>query len=723
MKKKFLKLLPIVASILGFDPEANEPLNFSADEKSKLDDLAKQEGLADAFMKYYNEEYITANKAALEDFSTFMKEHNLSLKKEGGEEDPEADTDKVVPNADEKSTTQALQALVKTAQGLIKTNEQLAADNEKLKKLPEEDAAEAVIQLNTKNANTVKHSATHLFASNQSWDSLDRPWNKNVVDAQKGILSPGAATTWDKVNIDKLNSDLGAYARRNANEIMDLLMDGYDIPPHWSIVSNIQDEYVFASIVSGQITQAFKKAYLPKNKQRFIPVKNKIFDKQIDGQWQSSELKSIEKSWLNMFFNEGSTPYKQSFALYLIERILNQARKEDKITIFKGVYSDPELQPETAGDFMNSQDGMLKLVSKHRGVDYLAHDLPELTATNTYDVIQNWIETKIPIDVRNQPGLILGLGNDAHRWYVEGRESAKGLVQDYVKDAMHPEDFPNINFYKHPQLEGTGFIYLTKDDNIGLMIDRAGEDSLITLEMNKRIIDFFADYKLGVFFKAFGGAVDPSAPLNYDNQVFFSNNVELLTDVYVPVAANDTTPSVSEHHALKLGGNNTSATTITNFDDGTAGQFLYLYCDDATNAPTIANNANIVLADGANFTMAKGDKLTLVLSNGKYLEYSRTLASQVSEESKVTLAADATTADAALGTWFVTQDNTGPTAFTNITNAIVDEVYTIEGGSDTNSTTIANGGNFVLSASFTASDAAFIKVKYNGSKFVEIARG
>lgn len=724
MKKIFLQLLPMVASFMGFKPDAKEPLDFSAEDKQKLDAFAKQEGFAEAFMKHFNEEHLEANAEAMKAFDDFMKELNakgpkVATKAEDGNEDADAPE---VPQTDAKTTASALQALIAEAQGLVKANNEQKGLIAKLEKLPEDDVPEAVIQYDPNKASAVKHSKTHLFASNQSYDSLDRPWNKSLVDAITNKIQPSADTVWDKVNIDKLNSDLGAYSRRNANEIMDLLMDGYDIPAHWSVVSNIQDQYVFSSIVSGEITQAFKKAFLPKNKQRFLPVINKIFDKQIDGEWQASELKSIEKSWLNMFFNEGSTPYKDSFARYLIERLLRQARKEDKISIFKGVYSNPELQPTVAGSYLNAMNGFLKIVKDHRNVDYLPHSLATLTPSNTYDTIQDWLENKIPLDVRNQPGLKLGVGNDVHRWYMDGRETAKGLMPTYNKDEMNPEDFPNISFVKHPQLEGSGFIYLTMEDNIGLMVDRPGEESLLVVEKKDRGIRFFGDWKLGVYIKAFGGAVDATAPLNFDNQIFFSNNVELLTDTYVPVAANDATPSLSEHNALKIGGNNTTGTDITNFDNAVAGQTVYIYCDDATNAPTIKNNTNIVLATGADFTMAKGDKLTLIYTGTKFMEYSRTIAAETTLESKVTLAAGATTADAALGTWFVTVANAGATAFTNITNAVAGETYTLEGGSSTNATTVAASGNFLLTGSFTASAGAILKVKYNGSKFVEVSR-
>ena len=606
---------------------------------------------------------------------------------------------------------------------ILSENKELKGQLETMKNKSEEDEPE-IIPAGTTTQTKVKHSKTHLFGSGHGYDSLDRPWNKRVIDSIKKGISVSGSTVWDKVNIDKLNSDLQDYSRRNSAEIMSMILDGYDVPAHWPIVSNVQDQYVFSSIATGEITQAFKKSWLPKNKQRFVPVINKIFDKQIDIEWQASELKSIEKSWLNMFFNEGSTPYKMSFARYLLGEILKRARKEDKINMFKGVYSDPANLPAgTAGSFLNAMDGFLKLILKHRGVDYLPHDVEPLTPINTYTVLQTWFENQVPIDVRNMPNLKLGLGNDALRHYHESREQLKGTNTDYSATSLTLEKFPNVEFVGHAQLEGTGFFYLTTEDNIGIMVDRPGEESLLTIETTRREIHVFADYKHGLFFKAFGAKVDPNADLDYEDQIFFSNNVELLNDTYVPVAAGDATPSVAENHALVIGENNTAAVNITKLDDIVEGKTYVLRGNSDTTPSTLVNNANNVL-DGGDFELGNGDEIVLIgISGDRVIEFSRTEAGSVAEPEKVALAADATTADAANGTIFVTAANAGATVLTNIENAIAGEEYTIEGGSDTNSTTIANGGNFLLGAAFTAGLGAFLKVKYNGSKFIEVARG
>lgn len=87
------------------------------------------------------------------------------------------------------------------------------------------------------------------------------------------------------------------------------------------------------------------------------------------------------------------------------------------------------------------------------------------------------------------------------------------------------------------------------------------------------------------------------------------------------------------------------------------------------------------------------------------------------------LAPDATSADAANGTLFLTSANTGATALTNIANAVPGEVYTLRGGSSTNATTIAATGVFSrISAGITLSEGNEIVVQFNGSKFVELSR-
>lgn len=89
------------------------------------------------------------------------------------------------------------------------------------------------------------------------------------------------------------------------------------------------------------------------------------------------------------------------------------------------------------------------------------------------------------------------------------------------------------------------------------------------------------------------------------------------------------------------------------------------------------------------------------------------------------LDADATTADASVNNKFVTQANTGATAFTNFTNAEEGIVYRIECGDTNNATAIAAAGYFSEIDAWTPTAVGdYLEVYWDAttSKFVEVRR-
>lgn len=92
----------------------------------------------------------------------------------------------------------------------------------------------------------------------------------------------------------------------------------------------------------------------------------------------------------------------------------------------------------------------------------------------------------------------------------------------------------------------------------------------------------------------------------------------------------------------------------------------------------------------------------------------------------VDLLAGATTVNGQLGDVFVTINNAGATAITDITNAEEGKVYRIQCGGTTNASTIAKGGKFSeISAAFEPTAVGdFLEVYYRASdaKFIEVRR-
>ena len=435
--------------------------------------------------------------------------------------------------------------------------------------------------------------------------------------------------------------------------------------------------------------------------------------------WTGYELKSIEKTWLNSFFNKvASNPYKMSFVEYLVAELIKRARKEDKMRLAKGVYY-PNDDMGIAGSFLNAGSGLLKLIdTKRRDGEYNAFSMGVPTAANSYDYGNDFV-SRLPHDIRIIPDLQFVCSPQFFKDYGDGKETAKGTNTDYKGKDPYLDGYENIKFVTWPQLEGQNIVFLTTWDNINVLVDKPGEESVVTFEKAQRDINAFADYKIGPHVSVFGAQMADGALVGYDNQLFFSNDEPILEDVFVPVPANIATPDLTYHHSLIIGEHNTAATDITDFLNETAGQKVYLRGNNDTNPSTVKDNATIIL--GADVILTSTTELVLMArSDGKFVKlYENDLSVS---STAFELAADATTADAADGTEFVTVANTGATAITDISNAVEGETYKITGGSDTNSTTIADGGNFTLSAAMTLSDGAWIELYYNGVSLIETQR-
>ena len=80
--------------------------------------------------------------------------------------------------------------------------------------------------------------------------------------------------------------------------------------------------------------------------------------------------------------------------------------------------------------------------------------------------------------------------------------------------------------------------------------------------------------------------------------------------------ADDTTPSVAGANIFNTV-ENTGATAITALDDGLPGQMVVVRCGHATNAPTIADSGNFIIA-GAWEPNAVGETITLMNFSGNY---------------------------------------------------------------------------------------------------------
>jgi len=731
MKNPLKPIRELIAGILDTKIDAKTKLVLTDANIEKIDTTAKMKGFA---VKYMNDHNAAIEaKEADDKIKKFMAEQNIDSAPEANsakpsQDDGEANAGETTPQTSATAEVPSLDQLIAQTKLIIAENKELKDKITALSDKPEPDVPLAIIGANKNQPmKTIiaAHSATALHASNEPFRLLaQRPWNANAVAIdQAGNLDDFKATTWDSITIDKINADFGAYSRVESDRIVDIFRDHLELPSNWDVVSGISDQIVYAKILTGEITQGRKKGWKPKNKVEFKPVKGKVYDIQIDMTWTGAELQDLEKSWLKtrLLDDNGSNPYKMDFVQFLVEHLLKKARYEDKLGLIKGVFypNDKLVQP---GKAINAQSGLFKLIESKKGIEYNPFILsfPKPTAANILDYHREMCES-LP-ESRKNTLLKFYLSPFWMRKVKDALRFRDGTNTDYTGPLAHVEGFANIEYYELKQFEGSDLFVITLPENMGVLVDGPEENSLVTFEKAKRDINGIADYKIGMHVWAFGAEMDSDTVSGFDNQIFWTNDVELLTDVYVPVDANNTTPTLEYHNALIIGEENTAPTDITNFLKAPkAGTKIYLKGNSTTNLSTVKNNTNIILANG-DAVLTNTTILVLVARNdGKFVELERSVVTPASDD--ITILADATTFEIGDGTRYITSANTKATALTNITGASNGVIYRITGGSDAQATTIANAGNFQLASAFTATTGAYIELIFNGTKFIEVNRG
>jgi hypothetical protein len=263
----------------------------------------------------------------------------------------------------------------------------------------------------------------------------------------------------------------------------------------------------------------------------------------------------------------------------------------------------------------------------------------------------------------------------------------------------------------------------TLEGNIALFEDKPGEMLAFNLEQKDWTLKVWSNWRESIWAYYVGRKYNSLAeiPEDFSTQLIFVNDVDEPANYYLGMDANDTTPSVINHTSLVTVANS-QATAITNIDDAIVGQTIRLKWAAGTNMPTIAKSGNFSLLTSAITSPEVGNILYVMKrSDGKFLQVKTT--SVVAESATVIADGDATP-DVTGATKFITSANTSPTAITNFENAEPDLPFTVYGGSDTNSSTIANSGNFVLTAAMTLTAGSYIVLqKIESGKINEISRG
>jgi hypothetical protein len=690
MKWKFAaSLVVMLQSLFGWekiplDAKA-ENVEFSEDERLKMEktlgaeEVKKMIALLNKDLKAMKDSQENLElKAQVDSVKAKIKEVAQEL------EMSEADLEKAL-NATGDNSLAGIELLQKEIKTLKSTVE----------KLINEDAPDMSTIIRNLNPSKIEHSATHLFATGKDWDAFEkRPWNARLRDG--GIQATNFNTG---SHIPLLQDDLEHFVRENPNALNSLFDDFEDLPAEWDRRSGVLDRVADGYVIPAEVVQGRKKGWQPKNDFFIDSEEGRVFRKKIDITFNGYELQEIENTWIRMYNNVGSHPWKMSFIGFLMTELVKQQKLDDRKAQINGIFAET-LDTNQPGKAVNSQNGLRYLFWYYRDVKKqyrpFVSSFGEPTKANIVEYVKEMIES-IPEEHRNAE-MELGLSTEMLRWYREtaGIEYQLHKSQDEgmkVYSKAYPIDYPNIKFQPLKDMTKTKFMYITRSKNIQIMDYNVDEKGKFTITHEKRDTHIFADYRLGIRLKFVGTKTLPGDPKEFEKQLVWSNDVPVFDkDTKVPIFDNKS--GIVKFTYANMQVDEVWNTDIAAFENFPKGIVVKITGDvNLSNVKNVKNNANILLT--GDFNLKTGGTLTLfVQEDGKLRELRRTPGPETISSTDVTYST--ATIDANEGNVFV-KEGADALTINSIVNGVEGKVIIIKGG--TGDVTIATVTGVILMTS------------------------
>lgn len=715
-----------IASFIAFALSAIglKELPKDADGKLALDPeqdatLKKEFGANyEAFKKKANEHLAAEIGADAEKEAAREKANADLLAAIGGEEQPEG-TEKPTIEATAKKAT----AVITEQKATIET---LAAQ-------PEADEAVRNIGQNMAKVGMaalfMATTATQLFGFASKEFSRETPWNNRAALEVTGKTA--AVTDFsDSSTIARLNEDLKEYYVKNPTVLRDLRKDTFGLPAFWPKQFNIVDQLSDAVIDVANVTQGRKPEWSP-NPDFFIDAeKRKNYPVQIDIQFTGYQLQRFETAWINSLYDmDGSSPYKTSFAAYLVRKIDTQARLEDRISSINGVYVFKPLGIKAKGYFLNRQNGLRYQLYNFRDIQKkvvpFVSPFGEITAANAFDYMKG-MALSMPENIRTSPGMKWYLPQEILNWYLDGYKNVNGTLANYDgKIPVGIDGYSTLEFVVLTDLEGSKLMFVTDENNIEILEDVPGEKSIYRFEYLKRDTFVHADYKQTAAFVFAGFKLPKDSNFLGQAQYIWMNDAPAFSEnFYVPMYGNLMGGAVEIAFNRIKTDVNLLSNIVTLESKLAPGQIVKIQGNTAqlTNSKILdktgGNGGNIDLT--ADFDPKLGGTLTLLVTADGFKEITRTDAP--AEAAATSLEITGTAVDANLGFEFKYK-GTSSVTLASILNGVEGKEIKIYGQA-TNTLTVASVTGKILVGSSALLDAPTksITLKKFDGVWTEIAR-
>lgn len=724
--KMYVSLIMGLLSITAFDKNADGVMSLTDDQKKALEAEGFKADFVDGFNAALAKDFADENSA----------DGTASETNEGTDQQEEIldvdamkalALDLIAKNAELAKLNEDKSANTETIAALKKEIGELKEKVTKLTNAPEDDPG-AGVQHQTGNMPEkldYLNKDQLLGLAGSMYALKDRPYNQRaraaiMVANGHEVYLPKAQSA--KVDYAMLEQDLGEYYRtQKRKELQSFLTKLSSVESIFPLESGVQDREIITNIFLGEFSQAdssndsdFDKVV--KGKYEIQPEEIRMYDVMLAYEFKA--LKKLEKQWIGYLNKEGSNSIKTSFIEYLLQETAKKLHNEREQRRMKGVRKNPDVN--VPGRAMDAADGYFRYISnKINGLQIKPFELGEITPANIGEKIFEGTR-QIPQELIDRGDMVLYMPSAMIVEYHKYNELHYGTNQDYKANSMFVKEYPDVKIVELKNAGNHRRLVWTIEGNIKTFEHEPGEMLDFRLNIKEWSVTVTSQWKEGLAAVLVGKKWERAQDMDFNHQFIFASDTDLAGTEFLPMGQDEATPSALHHKSL-VSVPNTAVVAITDIIDTEVGDIVTLKngSDDKGIKITKADKFSTISAD---WTPEMNDTITLMKrQDGKWIELSRKSAGL----GVLQFDADATTPSVAGGTEFQVGTNTKTTAITNLADAVVNTKYTIHGnGTGDNVTTIANSGNFSLTAAITLSTGKFITVvKASDGKFYEVARG
>jgi hypothetical protein len=550
---------------------------------------------------------------------------------------------------------------------------------------------------------------------------MDKPYNcraRAAMLAMQGVYVGSPMASAD--DYSDIQDTLGkGYKQLLTPEVLTFYTPYKRVTDIFPLRTDVQDEGILVDLLLSEISQPDNSGSsfdsVAKGAFKFQAEKLKMRDIMVAMRFE--DLKSIESEWIGYLNTDGSSSVKMGFVQFILAKVMEKVLDEQNNRYIKGVYVEPE--KNKPGSYLDGIDGFYQSVStyvKRRQV--LPFNLGVINATNIADKVYKGT-SQVPDRVRNSGKCVLYMPEDMIPQYLEAIRIQRGQDSNYKGEELRVAGFNDVRIIGVPYAGQHRRLVWTWARNFRTYQNVPNEMFRFRFHQHEFSVNVVSQWKESIQATLVGRKFKANEKMHWNEQAIFCSDVDLPEESYVPVRADNATPSVAVHTSI-VSVSNTSLLTISDIQDAVVGQEVRIKCGSVSQGIRILNGGNFQL--DSDWTPNEGDILVLMkIDSGKFVEIGRKTegAAEIFEFS-----ANDTTPSLLNGTVFSVGVNTASTVITNFLNATPGQIYKIYGNGSTYASTMANGGKFILTAAMTLSTGKWIElICREDYKFVEKSRG